>query len=94
LTRPTGWSSLAPPGFATSAKKKRRYTIRLKARDNASGVAKTRLLFKKGKPRKLRKYKKTFVVTLPKSKKAIRVRVQDGAGNYSKWRTVRLVPKR
>ena len=79
---------------AATAIKKRCYPLRLKARDNVSGVTKLRLMVKKGTPRKLRKYNKTFVVKVPRAKKAIRVRVQDGAGNYSKWRTVRLFPRR
>lgn len=63
-----------------------RRTLRVKAKDNRSGV--TSIQISKGKPRKkVRIVKYRRALPAPASGR-IFVRVRDGAGNWSKWRGV------
>ena len=59
----------------------------LKARDNRSGVERMQVTTSRKKPGKARSYRR--VVSVSRKTKALHVRVLDGAGNTSKWRTVR-----
>jgi 6-phosphogluconolactonase (cycloisomerase 2 family) len=64
-----------------------RSRLKLKARDNRSGVKRVQLTANRKRPGKARTYKSS----LPVGSKAKRVfvRVLDGAGNHSKWRSAR-----
>ena len=76
--------TLLQPGAASLASARR--TLRVKAKDNRSGVKSIQI--SKGKPRKkskVVKYRKA--VAAPRSGRLF-VRVRDGAGNWSKWRAV------
>ena len=76
---------------AAVAAAKRKFTVRLRARDNASGVGKAQVARRKKRPGRLRKFRKRLTV---KSARAPRfVRVRDKAGNFSKWRHIKR-PKR
>jgi hypothetical protein len=60
-------------------------TLRVKAKDNRSGLASIQVSGgKPNKKAKVRKFRKS--VPAPKSSKVF-VRVRDGAGNWSKWRS-------
>jgi 6-phosphogluconolactonase (cycloisomerase 2 family) len=61
--------------------------VRVRARDNRSGVKRVQLTTNRKKPGKSRKYKKSL--PSPSARKPVFVRVVDGAGNASKWRTAR-----
>ena len=65
----------------------RRFNLRLRARDNASGVKQLQLAVSKRRPAKPRTYKSKLVVRAAKAPRFVRVR--DGAGNYSRWRALR-----
>ncbi len=72
---------------ATLAAAKTRLLIRIKARDNRSGVRELQLSQNKRKVIASTKYKKRVRVQVPQAKaKNYWVRVRDGAGNWSKWR--------
>jgi hypothetical protein len=94
-TRPKVVSATLSGGVATAgaaAKKprKRRYTIRMRARDNVSGVKRMQASVKQGKKRKKTKplrYRRKLRVRATSPR--IRVRVRDGAGNWSKWKPVK-----
>jgi hypothetical protein len=61
--------------------------LRLKARDNRSGVKRVQVTTSKSKPGKSRKYSSAPRVS--GNPKRVYVRVFDGAGNRSKWRIAR-----
>jgi hypothetical protein len=71
---------------AARAAKKRKLKIRIKAKDNLSGVAFMQVTAKKKKPGKWLKHRKT--ASIKTSASAVWVRVQDKAGNASKWKKV------
>jgi DNA-binding beta-propeller fold protein YncE len=69
------------------AARKQKYTLRVRASDNASGVKELQLAANKRRAARPRKFasRLTFrAATPPKF-----VRVRDGAGNFSKWRRVK-----
>lgn len=65
----------------------RRFTLRTRARDNASGVKQLQLATTKRRPAKPRAFKRRLVIRAAKAPRFVRVR--DGAGNFSKWRALR-----
>ncbi len=65
------------------------YKVRFRASDRTSGVARVQLASSKSKPRRATKFKSSLAISGPKPKWA---RVQDRAGNYSRWR--KLTAKR
>ncbi|MEA2493475.1 MAG: hypothetical protein QOJ29_1386 [Thermoleophilaceae bacterium] len=69
-----------------SAAKAMKVTLRLKAKDNVSGVGAAQVTKTKKKPGKLIKYKATLKVVAGKK---LYVRVRDRAGNFSAWRTAK-----
>ena len=71
---------------ATSAKTKS-YRARVKATDKTSGVAKVQGAANRKKPLKAQKYKST--TTFRSSAKPGWVRVQDNAGNWSRWKRLK-----
>jgi DNA-binding beta-propeller fold protein YncE len=71
-----------------AARRHGREGLRLKARDNASGIAFAQLTGPKGVG-KWRRYSKTIKLHGPTA--GLQVRVRDGAGNLSKWTRVRRV---
>ena len=80
------------PAASAIAAKRRKFKLRLKAKDNASGVAKVQVARRKKRPGKARKFKRRLTV---KSARAPRfVRVYDKAGNRSKWRRIKAAKKR
>lgn len=58
--------------------------VRLRARDNRSGVRRVQLTTNRAKPGRSRKFRSSLPA--PASRKAVFARVLDGAGNRSKWR--------
>ncbi len=65
--------------------------VRIKATDALSGVGKMQVTDSKQKPGAVRGY--AVSATLRTTKKAIFVRAQDRAGNWSAWRSVRVKAK-
>jgi len=79
-------------GMATRKKTRARTVrVRIKATDALSGVRKMQVTVSKKKPGAVRAY--VVSATLRTTKKAIFVRVQDRAGNWSAWRTVQVKAK-
>jgi hypothetical protein len=76
--------TITQPG-ATSLASSRR-TLRVKAKDNRSGVQSIQI--SKGKPRKKAKVVKYRKAVAAPGSGRLFVRVRDGAGNWSKWRGV------
>ena len=68
------------------ASAKVRSKIRLKASDKTSGVAFVQTAVKKNRPSAKRKYSRAFIVSGSKPKF---IRVQDKAGNFSKWKKLK-----
>lgn len=64
-----------------------RSRLKVKARDNRSGIRRAQVTTDRKKPGKARKFKASLPVSA-KSKR-VYVRVLDGAGNHSKWRSAR-----
>ena len=70
---------------ASAAKARaRRYALRIKARDNASGVDRLQLATSRSRPGQLRRFKRRLTFRARSAPRYVRVR--DRAGNYSKWR--------
>ena len=61
--------------------------LRLSALDDRSGVARLEFAATGGKPAKARRFSKRVAVS--RATRVLRVRVVDGAGNRSKWKTAR-----
>jgi 6-phosphogluconolactonase (cycloisomerase 2 family) len=61
--------------------------VRVRARDNRSGVKHAQLTTNRKKPGRSRKFKSTL--PSPSARKPVFVRVLDGAGNSSRWRRAR-----
>ncbi len=79
-------------GMATRKKTRARTVrVRIKSTDALSGVGKMQVTDSKQKPGAVRAY--AVSATLRTTKKAIFVRVQDRAGNWSTWRSVRVKAK-
>ena len=76
-------AALPPATGAASASKAKLIPLRVKAKDNVSGVGAMQITTSKRKPGKFRKYR---AVTNVKPAKAYYVRVRDRAGNLSRWR--------
>jgi hypothetical protein len=82
-------TATAPAGsaaFVAAKAKPRTYKVKLRARDNVSGLAGMQATSNKSKPGKLQRYRTT--VRVRSASKRILVRVKDRAGNYSSWRKV------
>jgi hypothetical protein len=65
---------------------KHRYAIKLRARDEVSGVHKAQLAHRKGHPGRVLKYHRTLKVRAAARPRFARVR--DRAGNWSHWRKI------
>jgi hypothetical protein len=98
-TQPTIQSATARPlgngGSASATKSRaRRYKVSLRARDGVTGITAVQVSNKRAKPGKLRKVKRSrrFAGKLAFKSKGnkIYVRVQDVAGNFSRWRKARI----
>ena len=74
----------APAIVPAAAAKAKLVPLKVKAKDNLSGVGRIQVTSNKRKPGKLLKFKRTLKV---KPAKVIYVRVRDRAGNLSRWRT-------
>jgi PKD domain/NHL repeat len=72
---------------AASAARANTYTVKVKAKDSNSGVAKVQVTANKRKPGKLLAYKTK--VKLKSAAKPKFVRARDRAGNYSGWKKLR-----
>jgi hypothetical protein len=70
-----------------AASKSRTYRVRLRAKDATSGVAKVQFAQSQRRPMALRKFQRVSRVQGSHAPKY--VRVQDGAGNFSSWRSIR-----
>ena len=81
-------ADIAPPvsQSVAAAAAAKLVTLRVKAKDNVSGVGRMQVTTNKKKPGKLLKYKKTLKV---KPAPQLYVRVRDKAGNYSTWRAAK-----
>ena len=72
---------------SAAASRPRTYLVRLRAKDQTSGVAKLQFANNRRRPSALRKFERNSRykgVSAPKF-----VRVRDRAGNFSRWRSVR-----
>jgi hypothetical protein len=76
-----------PARAATAAARKRRWTVRVRARDSNSGVAGLYVTANKRKPGKLLRYRTRVTVRSVKPPRFVRAR--DRAGNLSRWRTAK-----
>ena len=87
-TAPTiSGATLVGSGQVTAARLTiRRFGVRVRARDNASGVKRVQFATNTRRPGKLLAYKR--VVRLRAVLAPRFVRVRDGAGNFSKWRRI------
>lgn len=73
---------------AVAAAQRRRFTLRIRARDNASGVGKMhKLATTKRRRGRLIKYRRRYSFTATRPPAYVRVR--DRAGNRSRWRRIR-----
>jgi hypothetical protein len=70
-------------------KGRRRTTVALRATDNASGLSKAQVRYRyRGHMRIVAvRYRRRFVVA--GTPRRVKVRVRDGAGNFSRWKTTR-----
>ena len=66
--------------------------VRIRARDNASGVHRLQLTRTRARPGAWRRYRAS--VAPPRGRRAMWLRVRDRAGNRSKWRRVRPARQR
>jgi hypothetical protein len=76
-------ASLSSGGSAATAAAAKKVTLKLKAKDNVSGVGGVQATKNKRKPGKVLKYKAKLKVA---SAPTLYVRVRDRAGNFSSWR--------
>jgi hypothetical protein len=72
---------------ATLRRAGKRSRITLRAKDNRSGVRRLQVTKDRRKPGKARKFAASVVVA--GAPRVLYLRVGDGAGNLSRWRTVR-----
>jgi hypothetical protein len=72
-----------PPQIASLARRGKR--LRVRARDNLSGVKSMQISTNRRRPGRWRKFKSNP----PAARNALWVRVRDGAGNPSRWRGVK-----
>jgi hypothetical protein len=90
-TTPPKIVSASIAGAATrsgaQATKRRTYKLHVRARDKTSGVQRMQIAGNRRRPGKLLPYKQRAV--FKSSRPQIFVRVQDGAGNFSRWKRVR-----
>jgi hypothetical protein len=77
----------AGAAVARTSAAKRKWKLRVKAKDSNSGVARIQATSNKKKPGKLLRYKRKL--TVKSAKRPAWVRARDRAGNYSKWRKAR-----
>ena len=82
-------ASLSPAAGAARAAAARKVTLKLKAKDNVSGVGAAQVTKNKRKPGRFLEYRKSLKVV---PAKRLYVRVRDRAGNLSAWRRVRNPP--
>lgn len=86
-TPPTVLAAALPAATSSaSVAKAKLIPLRVKAKDNVSGVGVMQITTSKRKPGKFRKYR---AVTKVKPAKAYFVRVRDRAGNLSRWRVAK-----
>jgi hypothetical protein len=78
----------ASASAVAAARRARRYRVRVRASDNVSGVAAMQLAARKARPGAVTPFR--GLVTYRTSASRFHVRVQDRAGNWSAWRTVRI----
>lgn len=81
-------STVTAPRSLASASRVRRVTLRVKARDKTSGVARIQVGARKSKKLKKMKFKRKLRVR--SSARRLWVRVFDRAGNASRWKRVRV----
>lgn len=74
---------------AVTAAGVRRFTLRVRARDNASGVGRLQLARSKRRPGKLQRFRRKLRIHA--ARPPAYLRVQDRAGNFSKWRAIKPV---
>lgn len=83
-----GGASASSATISRSKKpKKRSATLRIRAKDNVSGVLSMQIKLNKGKPRKWQSFKSSIGLTGRSGR--ISVRVRDRAGNVSAWKRAR-----
>ncbi len=78
---------LTKAATARFAAKSRIYRLTVKASDRTSGVAKAQIASDKKKPRTPQKY--AAKISVKSTSRPKWIRVQDRAGNYSKWKALR-----
>jgi hypothetical protein len=82
-----GAATASVDSVQAAASKSRTYRVRLRAKDATSGVAKVQFAQSKRRPMAPRKFQRVSRVQGSDAPKY--VRVQDGAGNFSSWRSIR-----
>ena len=80
-------ASIARGPASIAAKRARRWSLRIRATDSNSGVAKLQITANKRKPGKLLVYRRTLKLRAKARPKF--VRAHDRAGNFSRWRKLR-----
>jgi hypothetical protein len=76
--------------LATATASKDSYTLKVKASDNVSGVERMQVTTNRRKPSSLKPFASTTRLTTAATRAF--VRVQDAAGNFSKWKSLKLRP--
>ena len=79
-------ASVASSAAAQAAAKSRTYRIKVRASDKTSGVASAQFATDKSKKKLSKAQKYSATLTFKATSKPLWVRVQDRAGNFSKWK--------
>jgi hypothetical protein len=79
---------IVPTGAKARAARAVRTRLRIRAKDNRSGVQRLQVAPTRARPDPERKYRSSLV--LSGRRRVLWVRIADGAGNYSRWRAVRV----
>ncbi len=78
-------------GTSSTARSTRTWPIKVRARDDRSGLATMQISIKRsGKPLVVRAYRSRTNVKPPAKTKRLYLRVSDQAGNWTHWRAVRV----
>ena len=83
----TGGASIRAAGAQAASAETQTYRVHIRAKDATSGVAKVQFARNKQSPSSLRKFARTTRYKAARAPKYLRV--QDRAGNFSRWRSVR-----
>ncbi len=86
----TGTKAAELSGLAARSPKRTTYRVKVRAKDRLSGIRKVRVAGAQGGPQRILKYRAgSLRVVLPVAKH-LKIKVRDGAGNWSRLRLVRV----